>query len=206
MKTKSNHLIVILKYTFDVIWYMSIILFVVINIGLIVANVNSGNKGFNFSLDVEYRGKLEENYKTVNNETVSFVPSAGKLNLPIENDKSALLGFHFFFLCLSAPVFLIIFNLRKFFSTTLKDSPFNLSNVKNLRIIGYCFIVINIIALIFSKIYAALIINKIIDFPYVSNWVVPRDFKYFIIAAFIFILAGIFKYGYEIQEENKEFI
>ena len=210
-KVKPNLLLVIVKYGLDVVWYLSFVSIVVAVI-FIVSKSENTNPTRTFSVDVEYRGNLSESHTTVydNLNTVAFKPTHGKLEfsgeaLPWKSEVRFTVMIALNMLCISALYLVFLFYLRKIFSSFLRHSPFCMENVKRIRIIACCFVVFNFYLLI-AKWFLTPQVIALTSFPAYSTYNFPGDYKYIIIAAVIYVLADIFKYGFQVQDENNKFV
>jgi hypothetical protein len=210
-KVKPNLLLVIVKYGLDVVWYLSFVSIVVAVI-FMVSKREQTNSPRTLSVEVEYHGNLSESHTSVydNLNTVAFKPTHGKLEfsgetLPWKSEIKFTVLIALSMLCTSALFLVFLFYLRKIFTSFLHHSPFCMENVKRIRIIACCFVVFNIFILIAKWVLTPQVI-ALTSFPAYTTYNFPGDYKYIIIAAVIYVLADIFKYGFQIQDENNKFV
>ena len=204
-KVKPNLLLVAVKYTLDVVWYLSIA-FTIGAVVFIIGQLNDPPPYF--VVNVEYRGELKESYTSTYEDitSVEFQPSHGRLYLTGGGLLSQKTIWIFIFALMMFALYLVfLFYLRKIFTSFLRQSPFCMDNVKRIRILAYCFVVFNILLLAWKKYFIYQIIN-LTSFSLYSYIAFPGDFTYILIAIVIYILADVFKYGAQIQEENNKFI
>ena len=204
-KVKPNLLLVAVKYTLDVVWYLSIA-FTIGAVVFIIGQLNDPPPYF--VVNVEYRGELKESYTSTYEDitSVEFQPSHGRLYLKGGELLSQKTIWIFIFALMMFALYLVfLFYLRKIFTSFLRQSPFCMDNVKRIRILAYCFVVFNILLLAWKKYFIYQIIN-LTSFSLYSYIAFPGDFTYILIAIVIYILADVFKYGAQIQEENNKFI
>ena len=204
-KVKPNLLLVVVKYGLDVIWYLSIV-FTIVAVVFIIRKLNDPPS--DFLINVKYHGELRESYTPVseNITSVEFQPTHGKLSL--KGGKflfQKTVWIYIFSLMMFALYFVFLFYLRKIFSSFLRQSPFCMENVKRIRMLACCFVVFNLLLLAWEKrfIYQ---ITELSDYPSLYTTSIPGDYTYILIAVIIYVLADVFKYGFQIQEENNKFV
>jgi len=204
-KVKPNLLLVIVKYGLDVVWYLSFVLLVVGVIFIVKSEQDTtvSKENRTFSVEVEYRGKLSEPYLTYRNYTaVRFNPTHGRLELSGGRFPFVI---YFMFVLLVSCIFVFLFYLRKIFTSLLRHSPFCMENVKRTRILAYCLVIANILFLV-NKWWFIPEITSGTSYPIHLSFNFPNDFKYIFMAMAVYVLADIFKYGFQVQEENNKFI
>ena len=204
-KVKPNLLLIVVKYGLDVVWYLSTV-FTIIAVIFIIGKLNDPPS--DFLINVEYHGELQEQYTSISESitNVKFTPTHGKLSLKVEGllfQKTVWI--YIFSLMMFALYFVFIFYLRKIFSSFLHQSPFCMENVKRIRILACCFVVFNLLLLAWEKhfIYKITVLS---DYPSHYSVSIPGDYTYILIALIIYVLADVFKYGFQIQEENNKFV
>ena len=205
-KIKPNLLLIVVKYGLDVVWYLSLVL-IIVTVVLVAKRSNNPPSGNRWSsISVDYTGKLSESYTPMheNVTSVEFQPTHGRLVMTGGKFRyKKLLWFGVFSLI---TYFVFVFYLRKIFTSFLHQSPFCMENVKRIRILAYCFVVVNILVLACKRHIIPDTIAEYSNFPTLISYSFPGDYKYIAIAIVIYILADIFKYGFQIQEENNKFI
>ncbi|MEO8885288.1 MAG: DUF2975 domain-containing protein, partial [Mucilaginibacter sp.] len=98
----------------------------------------------------------------------------------------------------------ILYNMRKIFSTFYRNEPFDYKNVTRIKII----------ALYLALIPAMQLIDNLIDYSHFINYQLASKFLFrwkfsilsIIIPAIVYMVAEIFKYGFELKKENEEFV
>ena len=210
-KVKPNTILVIVKYGLDVVWYLSFVSIIILAIQYSTIKKRP-NSTKTFSVEVEYHGTLSESHTSVydNLNPVAFKPTHGKLEfsgdaLPWNSGAGIAVSIALYTLCMSVLYFVFLFYLRKIFTSFLHHSPFCLENVKRIRIIAVCFFIFDVLLSV-SKKYFIPQITGLTSYSSYTSYNFPGDYKYIIIGIIIFILADIFKYGFQIQDENNKFV
>ena len=204
-KVKPNLLLIVVKYGLDVVWYLSIV-FTIIAVIFIIGKLNDPPS--DFLINVEYHGELQEQYTSISESitNVKFTPTHGKLYIKGgEFLFQKTIWIYIFSLMMFALYFIFIFYLRKIFSSFLRQSPFCMENVKRIRMLAHCFVVFNLMLLAWEK-YFIYQITTLSNYPSYYSVSIPEDCKYIFIAITIYVLADVFKYGFQIQEENNKFV
>ena len=204
-KVKPNLLLLAVKYGLDVVWYLSFA-FVIVAVVFIIGKLNDPPS--NFAINVEYCGQLKESYTSTYEDitSVEFHPTYGKFVISGGGFLfPKTVWIYIYSLIMFALYFVVLFYLRKIFTSVLRQSPFCMENVKRIRMIAYCFVVFNLLLLNW-KWYCIPQITQLSSYPTYLSHNFPSDYTYILIAIVIYILADIFKYGVQIQEENNKFI
>ena len=204
-KVKPNLLLVVVKYGLDVVWYLSIV-FTIIAVVFIIGKLNDPPS--DFLIIVEYRGELRESYMPLyeNITSVEFTPTHGKLYLKGEGFLfQKTIWIYIFSLIMFALYLVFLFYLRKIFTSFFRQSPFCMENVKRIRILSFCIIIFNLLLWVWKWYFIPQITN-LTSFSTDSSLSFPEDYTYIMLAIVIYILADIFKYGLQIQEENNKFV
>lgn len=101
-------------------------------------------------------------------------------------------------------VIAILYNLRKIFLTFYHSEPFDYKNITRIKIIAFY------LSLIWVKniIYSLIMHSYFIDYQLASKFLWRWDFNIrgIVIAAIVYIVAEVFKYGFELKKENEEFV
>jgi hypothetical protein len=204
-KVKPNLLLVVVKYGLDVVWYLSIV-FTIVAVVFIVGKLNDPPNVF--LINVEYHGELRESYKPLYESitSVEFQPTYGKLSMKGEGFLfQKMVWIYIFSLIMFALYFVFFFYLRKIFTSFMCQSPFCMDNVKRIRMLSYCLVVFNLLLLLWKWHFVTQMTN-LSSYSYNYSMSIPGDFGYIFIALVLYILADVFKYGFQIQEENNKFI
>ena len=203
-KVKPNLLLVVVKYGLDVVWYMS---FVLIIFAIVFLITKEDDPNAYFSINVKYRGELKQSYAPYHEAItyVAFEPTHGKLlmkgALPLYN----MVLIFIFLLTMLALHFSFLFYMRKLFTGFLRHSPFCMDSVKRMRVLSYCLVILNLLLLVWERYFIYQVTNISSFSPHYSVSY-PDDYMYIIIALVIYVIADIFKYGVQIQEENSKFV
>jgi uncharacterized BrkB/YihY/UPF0761 family membrane protein len=99
----------------------------------------------------------------------------------------------------------IIYHLRKFFITINQNAPFTYENVHRLKITALCFALTTVLSILLG-ISTAVILKTNVKEINLMNMVWEQSFTGLILGAMLYILADIFKYGFELKKEIGEFI
>ncbi len=131
-------------------------------------------------------------------------PDQYLLKMKVENTLPMFVLAFSYFALFELLLMVILYQLRKMFESFSHDTPFSLANVRRLKTTSLCFaLCLPFDALLLGTNYLILKQHGLGDrFMLVGE----LNYTWLIIAAVIYIMADIFRYGFEIQQENKEFV
>jgi hypothetical protein len=98
---------------------------------------------------------------------------------------------------------MIIYQLRKLFDSIRQNIPFKYDNMKRLRITALCFALLTPLHILLGISTSMILRGQVKDY---GQMVWSESFIGLILGAAIYIMADIFKYGFELQKENGEFV
>jgi hypothetical protein len=98
---------------------------------------------------------------------------------------------------------LIIFHLRKIFTTIAGGDPFSMQNSKRIRVIGWSVVAVSVLKALLSF-FLGLYFSTLIDLPGLTLIANMRleDFGGVFVGVIILILAEVFQHGARLQEES----
>jgi hypothetical protein len=99
----------------------------------------------------------------------------------------------------------IIYQLRKFFDTVHQHTPFVYDNIRRLKITAICFASLTVLNILLG-ISSAIILKSNVKDMNLMNMVWHDSLIGFILGAVIYIIADVFKQGFNLQKENEEFV
>ena len=203
-KVKPNLLLVIVKYGLDVVWYLS---FVSIIFAIVFMITKRNDPNLSHVISVKQSGNPSQFYdsRCESITSVEFQPTHGKLLIKGTIPLFPGIWQYIHSTALLALYFVFLFNLRKLFTSFKRLSPFCMENVKRIRMLSYCFVVFHFLKLLWEKRIIYHLIG-LTTYPALHTTSIPGDWTYIIIAIIIYVLADVFKYGYQIQEENNKFV
>ena len=207
-KVKPNLLLIVVKYGLDVVWYLSFvsIFFMVI---VIATKKDRPNSNVEHSVYVKYSGELKQSYTSYYDTitSVEFRPTHGELAMKGKLPLFNMVWVYIAGLTMFALFVFFLFNMRKLFTSFLRHTPFCMDNVKRIRVLSYCFVVLNLLQLAWER-HIIYEITSFSSFSPLDSRSFPGDYTYhyFIIALVIYVFADVFKYGVQLQEENNKFV
>lgn len=110
---------------------------------------------------------------------------------------------YFFLISLEILIMTIIYQLRKLFESIKQDAPFKYDNIRRLRITALCFASLTVLNILQGISTSILLRSHVKDY---GQMVWSESFIGLILGAVIYIMADIFRYGFELQKENGEFV
>jgi hypothetical protein len=206
MRPKSKTLINVLKLVLDVAWYLN---FVLIAIAIyFLGREFATNEYIESSAMVRIpRVAVLDSVPLISNnvKTAELTTNVGSLTFQVRNDWFQKITAFFFLFAIEAFIVSIIYYLRKLFRNFKSDLLFNYDNVRSLRILAM------LVALIYvgkAVLYFVVSYTVNSNFSSTNKFTVDysSDGKELLIAAILYIVAGIFKYGLELKRENEEFV
>jgi len=214
MKTNSHWVLQSTRVILTIVWYLNILLIIIGFAALTLKPLNwkfgtgSLNNFGDFSTPVKYTG----HGATINMEALT--PDATHITL---QEDQYLLKFklkttwgdlalsYFFFIALEVLIMTIIYQLRKFFDTIKQHTPFRYENIYRLKITALCFALLTVLNVLIG-ISTAMILNKQVKNADALHIVWSDSLIGLILGAVIYIMADVFKYGFNLQKENEEFV
>jgi len=205
MKTTS-WLLKTIRVVLTIAWYANIILIVVAFSMLTIKFITSDS--VEFSNPVKYPlnpeiVKLES--LTPNAHNITIQGDQGILKMKLKNTFSYVASAYFFLIALEVLIMTIIYQLRKFFDSIKDSAPFKYDNIKRVRIIALCFTLLTPLHILLGVSNAMILSGQVENFS-LKNMVWEESFNGLILGAVIYIMADVFKYGFELQKENGEFV
>ncbi len=205
MKTTSNRLLRLVNLLLTIAWYVNfaLIAFVVVLLTIVFVVKDEHE----YDLKVKY-------YNPPQSEVLQPVVSPIKeavaqpdqyiLKMKAENTPPLIILALSFFALFEALLMTTIHQLRKLFRSLTHETPFSMVNINRLKLIALCF------ALYLPVDAMQALVNwlSLRQTGFSDRFMIVADlnFTWLAIAAVIFIMAGVFQYGFELQQENKEFV
>ncbi len=202
MGVKRNWLLVITKVVIDIA-----LCIVVINSVKTFFVFTKGFHGIDYSISIPVRmaNTLERYYPTheVKDGRITMNAHFGTARVLTYNPFPQFLMIVGFVLN-QLLVIAILYNLRKIFRMFYHHQPFDYKNVTSIKIIALYLSLIWIKDIIFNLITYSYYLKYELAYKFGWRW----DFKIrgIVIAAIVYIVAEIFKYGFELKRENEEFV
>lgn len=136
---------------------------------------------------------------------ITLTPDQATIRMRLINNFSHVTAAYFFLFAFEGLVMSIIYQLRKFFGTIGQNAPFTYENVRRLKITALCFSLTTVLSILLG-ISTAVILKTNVKEMNLMNMVWEQSFTGLILGAMLYILADIFKYGFELKKEIGEFV
>lgn len=136
---------------------------------------------------------------------ITLTPDQATVKMFLANNFIHVASAYFFLLAFEALVMSIIYQLRKFFDTINQSAPFTYENVRRLKITALCFALTTVLSILLG-ISTAIIFGTSVKDMHLMNMVWEQSFTGLILGAMLYILADVFKYGFELKKEIGEFV
>lgn len=136
---------------------------------------------------------------------ITLTPDQATVKMYLANNFSHIALAYFFLFAFEALVMSIIYQLRKFFNTIKQSAPFTYENVRRLKITALCFALTTVLSVLLG-ISTAVILGTSVKQMHLMNMVWEQSFTGLILGVMLYILADIFKYGFELKKEIGEFV
>jgi hypothetical protein len=136
---------------------------------------------------------------------VTLTPDQATIKMHLINNFSHVATAYFFLFAFEALVMSILYQLRKFFDTIRQNAPFTYENVRRLKITALCFSLTTVLSILLG-VGTAVILKTNVKEMNLMNMVWEQSFTGLILGAMLYILADIFKYGFELKKEIGEFV
>ena len=205
MKTIS-WLLKTIRILLTVVWYINIVLIVIAFSMLTFKFITSDS--VEFSNPVKYSQKpniVKLESLTPNAYNIVIERDQGTLKMSLRKSTGYIATAYFFLISLEVLVMTIIYQLRKFFDSIQERAPFKQDNIRRLHITALCFVLLTPLHILLGISTAMTLKEHVKDFN-LMNLVWTESFTGLILGAVIYIMADIFKYGFELQKENGEFV
>lgn len=205
MKTQS-WLLATVRVLLTIFWYFNIVL-AVFAFCVLTWKISTSDYT-EFSNPVKYplnptTIQLKSLSPTVDN--IILQPDQAIIKMHLKNTFVRVVAAYFFFFAFEALVMSIIYQLRKFFDTVHQHTPFVYDNIRRLKITAICFALLTVLNILLG-ISSAIILKSNVKDMNLMNMVWHDSLIGFILGAVIFIIADVFKYGFNLQKENEEFV
>ncbi|MFA6083073.1 DUF2975 domain-containing protein [Mucilaginibacter sp.] len=205
MKTIS-WLLKTIRILLTVVWYINIVLIVIAFSMLTFKFITSDS--VEFSNPVKYSQKpnvVKLESLTPNAYNIVIQRDQGTLKMDLRKSPGYIAAAYFFLISLEVLAMTIIYQLRKFFDSIQERAPFKYDNIRRLHITALCFVLLTPLHILLGISTAITLKEHVKDFN-LMNLVWTESFTGLILGAVIYIMADIFKYGFELQKENGEFV
>lgn len=205
MKTTS-WLLKTVSVLLTIAWYFNIILLVVA-FGFLTLKFTTSDT-VEFSNPVKYtnaQAPVKLSPRTTDVEKIVLNPDQATLKMELKNTPGYVAMAYFFLISLEFLIMTIIYQLRKFFNSIGQNIPFKYDNIKRLRTTALCFILLTPLHILLGVSTAVVLKGNVKDFE-LTNMVWEESFTGVFLGMAIYIIADIFKYGFELQKENGEFV
>ncbi|MFA6249332.1 MAG: DUF2975 domain-containing protein [Mucilaginibacter sp.] len=204
----TSWLLKTIRVVLNIVWYAGIALAALAFCLLTIKFFTSDSTLF--SAKVKY--PIQESITTLqaatpNADHVTLQADNGMIRMELKNTAVNIITAYFFFIILEFLVLTIIYQLRKFFATIHQGMPFRHDNIRRLRITALCFALLTILNILFGLSTSFILHQQVSDFDsnhYQVVW--SESFIGIILGAVIYLMADVFKYGFELQKENGEFV
>jgi hypothetical protein len=136
---------------------------------------------------------------------ITLHPDQATIKMNLKNTFSHVATAYFFLIAFEVLVMSIIYQLRKFFDTIKHNMPFTYDNVRRLKITAMCFALFTVLNILLG-ISTAVVLKTSVKDMNLMNLVWEQSFNGLILGAVIYIMADVFKYGFDLQKEIGEFV
>jgi hypothetical protein len=203
MERNKKLLFIVVYYGLIIFFWLNILSTFVTLLTLIRQACVSDSHMFSVPVTL-HLGTIEHYYPTYvqNGASIHVSAHSGYLDILTDNplaDLKSILSFTFSRLLIIG----IIYNLWKMFGTFYRNEPFQYENIKLLKRIALYIVLLPVLSIIDT------IIDYIILRTYNNklslNWNLHVE-NMLCVAAIVYIIAEVLKYGFELKKENEEFI
>lgn len=206
MKTNSNLLLNTIRILLNIIWVLN---FVFIAVAFTFLTIKFCTSGYvEVVAPVKYTSQkvsITMTSLTEDAKDIILTKDQGTLTMQLKNTVWNIFAAYFFFISYEVVVTIIIYQLRKFFDTLKGNTPFKYDNIKRLKVIALCFALVTLINVLLGMDTAWLLKSHIKNFTEL-NLVWEESFIELILGAVIYVMADVFKHGFNLQKENEEFV
>ena len=204
MKTNSKWLLDTVRVILNILWYVNIVLIIIAFSMLTWKFITTD--AVDFSTPVKYPlhpeiTKLDP--VTSGSGPITLQSDQGTLKIQVKNTVGQMAAAYFFLISLEILIMTIIYQLRKLFESIKQDAPFKYDNIRRLRITALCFASLTVLNILQGISTSILLRSHVKDY---GQMVWSESFIGLILGAVIYIMADIFRYGFELQKENGEFV
>lgn len=205
MKTTS-WLLTTIRVILNVFWYGNIVLalfaFCVLTWKISTSNYTEFSNPVKYPLSTT---AINLQSLTPDVSNITLTPDQATIKMHLVNNFSHVAMAYFFLFAFEALVMAIIYQLRKFFDTIKQNAPFTYDNVRRLKITALCFALFTLLNILLGISTAVILKTNVKDMN-LMNMVWEQSFTGLILGAMLYILADIFKYGFELKKEIGEFV
>jgi hypothetical protein len=205
MKTNSNRLLRLVSTVLKFLWYGNILLIVLILSFLTTVYCTSEFTRVSIPIAAIQKEYTKLGISSHAYGSITLGASQKMLNIELKNTLGNMALSYFFVIATQVLIMIIIYQLRKFFTAIEEKAPFNYINVRRLKITALCFALFTVIHILFGLTLKFIIEQNVKDSENI-HLVWSESFFGPALGAALYILADVFRYGFELQKENEEFV
>lgn len=211
MKFKNKGVLFCIKLGLDIVWYTYLI---ACGVMLFTSVKHAFSGGWHeFNIPVQLSETLERYYPTIsiNNSDVSVQANSGLVMVMNQNQLVEVPEIIRMVLN-SLLVIAILYNLRNVFSAIYRKEPFLFENITRLKVTALYIALFFPLELSYNTVYYLVLKNynylALKSYHKIHQFHVPWRFpiQYLEVAAIVYIMAEILRYGLELKKENEEFV
>ncbi|MDH6341186.1 hypothetical protein M2480_000336 [Parabacteroides sp. PFB2-12] len=205
MEARSEKMLKVVRGALSVVWYLLIILLFGLSVYWIVENRRKGHVSFDVPFDYYLTEVVSsERFANENILSVKIYDNQARIKLDIKESFVSYALFFFNLLVEAFFVLMILWQLRKIFNSINLQEPFIYDNVKRIKKIALLFILYYPVEWLLKGINHLIILKYVHLSSSVLSFSI--DFTLILVGLMLYVIADVFKYGYELQQENKEFV
>ena len=206
MKTDSLWLIKLVSRFLKFLWFANNVL---LTIGLVVLTIAfASEKYIDFAARVQHKHDAPVTaLQSVTDFVQSITVQEKEAMIKMKVHVTPLLVVESYLLLAIFEVLLItiLWNLRKVFAS-LKDQPFQLENVRRLKLTALCIALFTPFDVLFGWLNYMLFSHQVQGFNdhYMLVW--TDSLSGIFVGAVLYIMADVFRYGFQLKKETEEFV
>jgi hypothetical protein len=206
MQRNTKWLLSLVSFILNVIWYLNLVLIVTALCTLTIVYIK--NDHTDISATVNYRSPVIMAIKAVTPDVsgVTISPQQAVIKMHARVTAGVILSSYLLFALFEVLVIGVIYNLRKVFASIHRKQPFEIENVKRLKITALCLVLFAPFNLLIDLLNYSMLNEQVPRFHEQYKITDTGNLIYIILGLVIYVLADVFAYGFQLKKENEEFV
>ncbi len=205
MQTNSKRLLWFVNVLLTMAWYLNIGI-VVFVLGILTYSFATGD---HYDFDCLVKARTPSGVQVLQSTSVTVkdivvTPDQYLFKMKVKNSSEQIFLIFVYFLLLEALIMTTLYQLRKVFGSFSRDALFAYENVRRLKITALCFLLYFPLDCLFA--WSNYLILQWSGYGDQYMLVTDLSFTCIFVAIVIYIMTDVFQRGFDIQQENKEFI
>ncbi len=207
MKTNSKWVINLVSSLLTAAWYINIVLII---IGFSVLTLAFATKDYT---DINIPVKLKGDHTSIALQSLAptaklIIAETDGAIIKIQAKVTAGIVFtaYTFFVLVEVLIMMILYHLRKIFTVLKTEQPFQMDNVRRLRIVALCLVLSTPLHIVWGIANYLTLTANVKDFSARFMMIWEDNLMGIILGVVLYIVADILRHGITLKQENEAFV